>query len=70
MTSYSKGLNKHISHALALIEVVKKNNRSKSTIRKLSARSDYYNARVELDSGIIRVILRDKWYILKIPVEA
>jgi hypothetical protein len=35
-------------------------------IRKLSARLDYQNAKVDLDRGVVKVILRDRWYTLKL----
>jgi len=33
-------------------------------LRKLSARLDYQDARVELGRGIVRITPRDKWYAL------
>ncbi|MFP3302106.1 MAG: RNA-guided endonuclease TnpB family protein [Caldivirga sp.] len=53
-------------YALALVKAVKKSNGSKPILRRLSARLDYQDARVELDKGIVKVILRDKWYTLKL----
>jgi len=48
-----------------LVEAVKRNSGGKPTLRKLSARLDYQDARVELDKGAVKVILRDKWYVLR-----
>jgi putative transposase len=53
-------------YALALVKAVKKSNGSKPILRRLSARLDYQDARVELDKGVVKVILRDKWYTLKL----
>jgi putative transposase len=39
---------------------------SKPALRRLSARLDYYDARVELDKGVVRIIIRDEWYTLKL----
>jgi putative transposase len=52
----SHGFRAHASrniyeYALALVKAVKENNGSKPTLRKLSARLDYQDARVELDRG-------------------
>jgi len=35
-------------------------------IRRLSARLDYQDAKIDLDSRTIRIILRNRWYILRI----
>jgi putative transposase len=53
-------------YALSLVKAVKKNNGSKPILRRLSARLDYQDARVELDKGVVKVILRDKWYALRL----
>jgi putative transposase len=53
-------------YALALVKAVKKSNGSKPILRRLSARLDYQDARVELNKGIVKVILRGKWYTLKL----
>jgi putative transposase len=67
----SYGFRAHVArniyeYALALVKAVKENNGSKPTLRKLSARLDYQDARVELDRRVVRVIIRDKWYTLKL----
>jgi len=54
------------SYALALVKAVKETGRSRPILRKLSSRLDYCDARVELDKGIVRVIIRDKWYTLRL----
>ena len=54
------------STALALVKSAKKNNGSKPVVKKMSARLDYQDARVEIDDGVVRVILRNKWYALKL----
>jgi putative transposase len=67
----SYGFRAHVArniydYALALVRAVKENNGGKPTLRKLSARLDYYDTRVKLDKGLVRVIIRDKWYTLKL----
>jgi len=67
----SHGFRAHVarniySHALTLVESTRKNKGSKPVIKKLSARLDYQDARVELGKGVVRVIIRDKWYTLKL----
>jgi len=54
------------SYALALVEAVKKNGGSKPVLRKLSARLDYQDARVDVDNHIVKIVLRDKWYTLRL----
>ena len=53
------------NYALALVESARSNG-GKPKIMRLSVRLDYQDARVELDKGIAKVILRDKWYVLKL----
>jgi putative transposase len=53
-------------YALALVKATKSNNGSRPVLRRLSARLDYQDAKVELDKGVVKVILRDKWYTLKL----
>jgi putative transposase len=53
-------------YALALVKSVRESNGSKPTLRKLSARLDYQDARVELDKGIVRIVLRNQWHTLKL----
>jgi len=54
------------SIAIALVESAKANGGSKPIIRRLSARLDYQDAKVDLDSRTVRIILRDRWYTLRI----
>ena len=54
------------STALALVKSAKQSKGSKPVIKRLSARLDYQDARVDIDNGVVKVILRDKWYILKL----
>jgi putative transposase len=53
-------------YALALVKAAKKNNGGKPVLRRLSARLDYQDARVELDEGVVKVILRNNWYTLRL----
>jgi putative transposase len=67
----SYGFRAHVArniyeYALALVKAVKENDGDKPVLRKLSARLDYQDARVELDKGIVRIIIRGKWYALKL----
>ena len=52
--------------ALAIVKSARGNGGVKPRIRKFSVRLDYQDARVELDKGIVKVILRDKWYTLRL----
>jgi len=67
----SYGFRAHVARniygcALALVKSVRESSGGKPALRKLSARLDYQDARVELDRGVVRVIIRDKWYALKL----
>jgi putative transposase len=67
----SYGFRAHVArniyeYTLALVKAVKESNGGKPVLRKFSARLDYQDARVELGKGIVRIILRDKWYTLKL----
>jgi putative transposase len=67
----SYGFRAHVARniydlALALVKAVRESSGSKPVLRKLSARLDYQDARVELDRGVVRVIIRNKWYALKL----
>jgi len=67
----SYGFRAHVArniyeYALALVKTARRASGGKPVLRKFSARLDYQDARVELDKGIIRIILRDKWYTLKL----
>jgi len=54
------------STAIALVESARDNKGSKPVIRRLTARLDHQDTKVDLDSRTIRIIIRDKWYTLKI----
>jgi len=54
------------STALTLVKSAKENNGSRPVVKKMSVRLDYQDARVDLDKEVVRVILRDKWYSLKL----
>ena len=54
------------NYALALVESAKNNNGDKPRIRRSTARLDYQDAKVELDKGVVRIVLRDKLYTLKL----
>jgi len=67
----SYGFRAHVArniydYALALVKATRSNNGSRPVLRRLSARLDYQDARVKLDKGIVKVILRDKWYTLRL----
>jgi len=67
----SYGFRAHVARniysvAVALVESAKSNKGSKPVVRRLSARLDYQDARVDLDSRTIKIILRDRWYVLRI----
>ena len=53
-------------NALAIVKSAKGNNGNKPRVRKFTARLDYQDAKVELDKGIVRIIIRDKWYMLRL----
>jgi len=52
--------------AIALVESAKGNGGSKPIVRRLSVRLDYQDARVDLGSRTVRIIIRDRWYTLRI----
>ena len=67
----SYGFRAHVArniyeYALALVKAVKESDGGEPILRKLSARLDYQDARVELDKGVVRIIIRDRWYILRL----
>ena len=53
-------------NALALVKAVKKNGGVKPVLRKLSARIDKYDARVNLESQVVIVKLRNKEFKIKL----
>jgi len=54
------------STAIALVKSSKSNGGTKPLVKKLTARLDYQDARVDLDSEVVRIVLREKWYTLRI----
>ena len=67
----SYGLRAHVARniysiTLALIKSAKRNNGSKPVVKKMTARLDYQDARVDIDNHVVKVILRDRWYTLRI----
>jgi len=67
----SYGFRAHVARniyttALALVKSAKENNGSKPTIRRMSARLDYQDARIDINNHIMKMILRDRWYTLKL----
>ena len=52
--------------ALAIVKSARSNGGKKPQVRRFSARLDYVDARVELDKGIVRIIIRDEWYTLRL----
>lgn len=46
--------------ALAVVKSARSNSGGKPRIKGFSARLDYQDARVELDRGVVKVVLRDK----------
>ncbi len=54
------------STALALVKSARENKGSKPLIRKMSARLDHQDARVDLENGAVRIIFRDRWYSLRL----
>ena len=67
----SYGFRAHVARnicktALALVKSTRENKGSKPLIRKMSTRLDYQDARVDIDNGVVKIILRDKWYTLKL----
>jgi len=67
----SYGFRAHVArniyeYALALVKAARESDGGKPILRKFSARLDHQDARVELDKRIVRIILRDQWYTLKL----
>jgi len=54
------------SAALALVKSARQSRSAKPTVKRLSARLDYQDARVDVDNHVVKVALRDKWYTLRI----
>ncbi len=52
--------------ALTLVKSVKTSGGSKPIIRRMTARLDYQDARVDIDKSVVKVIIKDKWYVLRI----
>ncbi|MEL9998069.1 MAG: hypothetical protein QXH99_06215 [Sulfolobales archaeon] len=53
------------SYATSLVKSVKENNGKKPTLKRLTARLDYQDARVNLDEGIVKISLRNNWHMLR-----
>jgi putative transposase len=67
----SYGLRAHVARnvyeqALALVKASKENGGKRPTVKRLSARLDYCDARVDLKRAVVEVILRGNWYVLKL----
>jgi putative transposase len=67
----SYGLRAHVARnvyeqALALVKASRENDGKRPTIRRLSARLDYCDAKVDLKRIVVEVILRGNWYVLKL----
>jgi putative transposase len=67
----SYGLRAHVAkniydQALALVKASRENDGSRPTIRKLSARLDYQDAKVDMGKGLVEATLRDKRYLLRL----
>jgi len=65
------GLRAHVARniyeqALALVKASRENCGSRPTVKRLSARLDYCDARVDLKRAVVEVVLRDNWYVLKL----
>jgi putative transposase len=65
------GLRAHVARniydqALALVKASKENDGSRPTIRKLSARLDYQDAKVDVEQGLVEVTFRSKLYLLRL----
>ena len=65
------GLRAHVAKniykaALALTRAAREGRGRRPTIKKLSARLDHQDAKVNVSSGTVKVILRSKWYVLKL----
>ncbi len=53
-------------HALALVKSSRRNNGKKPILRKLSARIDKYDAKVDLENRVVVVKLRDREFVIKL----
>jgi putative transposase len=65
------GLRAHVARniyeqALALVKASKENGGSRPTIRKLSARLDYQDAKLDVEQGLVEVTFRSKRYLLRL----
>jgi len=54
------------SIAIGLVESAKGSGGSKPVVRRLSARLDHQDAKVDLINRTVRIVLRDRWYILRV----
>jgi len=67
----SYGLRAHVARnvyeqALALVKASKENGGSRPRVKRLPARLDYCDARVDLKSAVVEIALREKRYALKL----
>jgi len=65
------GLRAHVvrniyNTAISLVDSARTNNGSKPVVKRFSARLDYQDARIDLGNRIVRIIIRDEWYTLRI----
>jgi len=52
--------------AISLVKSARINNGSKPIIKRFSARLDYQDAEVDLSNNVVKIIIRDEWYVLRI----
>jgi len=67
----SYGFRAHVARniyktALALVKSARENGGHKPTIKRISSRLDYQDAKVDLGNEVVKVILKNKWYSLKL----
>jgi len=67
----SYGLRAHVAknvydQALALVKASRENGGSRPTVKRLSARLDYCDAKVDSKSAVVEIALREKRYVLKL----
>ena len=63
------GFRAHVSRNIyeyALVKTARESTGGKPVLRRVSARLDYQDARVDLDKDVVKVILRNQWYTLKL----
>ena len=67
----SYGFRAHVARniydaTLALVRSARERNGSKPTRRRMTARLDRQDARVDIDNGVVRIAIREKWYTLRL----